>query len=37
MTSSISSALAQKEIDEEHFRAEEGEILVLEPEQKLKP
>jgi len=29
--------LAQKEIDEEHFRAEEGEILVLEPEQKLKP
>jgi len=29
--------LAQKEIDEEHFRAEEGEILVLQPEQKLKP
>lgn len=29
--------LAQKEIDEEHFRAEEGEILLLEPEQKLKP
>ena len=28
--------LAQKEIDEEHFRAEEGEILLLEPEQKLK-
>jgi len=29
--------LTQKEIDEEHFRAEEGEILCLQSEQKLKP
>lgn len=28
--------LAQKEIDEESFRTEEGEILLLEPEEKLK-
>ncbi len=29
--------LTQKEIEEEHFRAEEGEILLLEPEQEMKP